>query len=83
MIDVASAVEYLHYGYSESIVHCDIKPSNVLLDNDMVAHVADFGVAKFLSGSNVITQTMTLATIGYMAPGKFLIFMSFLVYNIS
>ncbi|KAL6282483.1 hypothetical protein ACE6H2_013412 [Prunus campanulata] len=68
MIDVASALEYLHHGYSVPIVHCDMKPSNILLDDDMVAHVADFGIAKLLGGGDSITQTMTLATIGYMAP---------------
>ncbi|KAI5331776.1 hypothetical protein L3X38_021916 [Prunus dulcis] len=68
MIDVAAAVEYLHYGYSIPIVHCDMKPSNILLDDDMVAHVADFGIAKLLGGGDSITQTITLATVGYMAP---------------
>ncbi|KAI5331781.1 hypothetical protein L3X38_021907 [Prunus dulcis] len=68
MIDAASALEYLHHGYSIRIVHCDLKPSNILLDDDMVAHVADFGIAKLLDGGDSITQTMTLATIGYMAP---------------
>ncbi|KAF5472306.1 hypothetical protein F2P56_009035 [Juglans regia] len=68
MIDVASALEYLHYGFSAVIVHCDLKPSNVLLDVDMVAHVADFGMAKLLGDENSMMQTMTLATLGYMAP---------------
>ncbi|CAL2279207.1 unnamed protein product [Prunus armeniaca] len=68
MADVAAAVEYLHHGYSVPIVHCDLKPSNILLDDDMVVHVADFGIAKLLGGGDSITQTMTLATIGYMAP---------------
>ncbi|KAI5331350.1 hypothetical protein L3X38_021476 [Prunus dulcis] len=68
MIDAASALEYLHHGYSIPIVHCDMKPSNILLDDEMVAHVADFGIAKLLGGGDSITQTMTLATIGYMAP---------------
>ncbi|KAL6273052.1 hypothetical protein ACE6H2_023744 [Prunus campanulata] len=68
MVDVALALEYLHHGYSIPIVHCDMKPSNVLLDDDMVAHVADFGIAKLLGGGDSITQTLTLATVGYMAP---------------
>jgi LRR receptor-like serine/threonine-protein kinase FLS2 len=69
MIDVASALEYLHYGYSTPIVHCDLKPTNILLDEDMVAHVADFGIAKLLGDGDSMMRTMTLATIGYMAPG--------------
>lgn len=70
MIDVALALEYLHYGYSMPIVHCDLKPNNVLLDEDMVAHVADFGIARLMARGNSMTRTMTLATIGYMAPGN-------------
>nr|WAU86964.1 birch protein [Betula platyphylla] len=69
MIDVASALEYLHHGYSTPIVHCDLKPNNILLDEDMVAHVADFGIAKLLGDGDSLMHTMTLATIGYMAPG--------------
>ncbi|PRQ24919.1 putative protein kinase RLK-Pelle-LRR-XII-1 family [Rosa chinensis] len=68
MIDVASALEYLHHGYEVAIVHCDLKPSNILLDDDMVAHVADFGIARLLGEGDSMTQTMTLATIGYIAP---------------
>ncbi|XP_052296363.1 probable LRR receptor-like serine/threonine-protein kinase At3g47570 isoform X6 [Citrus sinensis] len=69
MIDVASALEYLHFGYAAPVIHCDLKPSNVLLDNNMVAHLSDFGMAKLLLGEDqFLTQTQTLATIGYMAP---------------
>ncbi|KAM4108678.1 hypothetical protein ACB094_03G063100 [Castanea mollissima] len=68
MIDVASSLEYLHHGCSLPIVHCDLKPNNILLNKDMVAHVSDFGISKFLGDEDSMTQTMTLATIGYMAP---------------
>ncbi|RVW32535.1 Receptor kinase-like protein Xa21 [Vitis vinifera] len=68
MIDVATAVEYLHHGYSESVVHCDLKPSNVLLDEEMVAHVNDFGIAKIFAKYKSMTQTATVGTMGYIAP---------------
>ncbi|XP_031474991.1 probable LRR receptor-like serine/threonine-protein kinase At3g47570 [Nymphaea colorata] len=68
MIDVACALEYLHYGCSETIVHCDMKPSNVLLDENMIAYVSDFGIAKVLVGQNSSTLTATLGTTGYIAP---------------
>ncbi|XP_027155993.1 probable LRR receptor-like serine/threonine-protein kinase At3g47570 [Coffea eugenioides] len=68
MIDVACALQYLHHGYTTPVIHCDLKPSNVLLDQDMVAHVSDFGIAKMLSEEETITHTNTLATLGYIAP---------------
>ncbi|XP_019223983.1 PREDICTED: probable LRR receptor-like serine/threonine-protein kinase At3g47570 [Nicotiana attenuata] len=68
MVDVASALEYLHHGYSVPVVHCDLKPSNVLLDNDMVGHLTDFGIAKLLTKEESIAHTTTFATIGYIAP---------------
>ncbi|KAL7170240.1 hypothetical protein ACSBR2_035163 [Camellia fascicularis] len=67
MIDVACAMEYLHHGYSMPVAHCDLKPSNELLDDDMVAHVSDFGFAKLLGGGESIAQTRTIATFGYIA----------------
>ncbi|XP_058722942.1 receptor kinase-like protein Xa21, partial [Vicia villosa] len=68
MIDVAYALEYLHHGSSITVVHCDLKPSNVLLDEDMVAHVRDFGISKLLDEEHSKTHTETLATLGYVAP---------------
>ncbi|KAG7963690.1 hypothetical protein I3843_09G131100 [Carya illinoinensis] len=65
MLDVASTLEYLHYGYSATIVNCDFKPSNILLDEDLVAHVANFGMEKLLGDGDSMIRTMTLATIEY------------------
>ncbi|XP_070665204.1 probable LRR receptor-like serine/threonine-protein kinase At3g47570 [Malus domestica] len=73
-IDVALALDYLHHHCETSIVHCDIKPSNVLLDEDMVAHVGDFGLARFLlAESDDPSQSETMSTrlkgsIGYIPP---------------
>ncbi|XP_024195836.1 receptor kinase-like protein Xa21 [Rosa chinensis] len=68
LIDIASALEYLHHGHAETVVHCDVKPGNVLLDEDMVAHLADFGLAKILAKNKDATQTRTIGTVGYAAP---------------
>ncbi|KAL2490823.1 putative LRR receptor-like serine/threonine-protein kinase [Abeliophyllum distichum] len=68
MIDVACALEYLHHGCPSPIAHCDLKPSNILLDEDMVAHIADFGIAKLFTEDQRISLTKTLGTIGYIAP---------------
>ncbi|KAL7154559.1 hypothetical protein ABFS83_03G009500 [Erythranthe nasuta] len=67
-IDVALALEYLHHYHTFPVVHCDIKPSNVLLDEDMVARVGDFGISKLFDHGEVAVQTKTIATIGYAAP---------------
>ncbi|PHT49646.1 hypothetical protein CQW23_09393 [Capsicum baccatum] len=68
MIDVACALEYLHHGCSLPVIHCDVKPSNVLLDEDMVAHLSDFGISKLLGEDQGDLYTKTLATLGYIAP---------------
>ncbi|PHT30251.1 hypothetical protein CQW23_30180 [Capsicum baccatum] len=68
MIDVACALEYLHHGCSSPVIHCDLKPSNVLLDEDMVARLSDFGISKLLGEDQGDLYTKTLATLGYIVP---------------
>ncbi|KAJ6824756.1 receptor kinase-like protein Xa21 [Iris pallida] len=69
-IDVASALEYLHHHGQDPIIHCDLKPSNILLDDDMTALVSDFGLARFINRSTTSsTSSFGLkGTIGYIAP---------------
>ncbi|XP_008385914.1 probable LRR receptor-like serine/threonine-protein kinase At3g47570 [Malus sylvestris] len=73
-IGVASALDYLHHHCETAIVHCDLKSSNVLLDEDMVAHVGDFGLARFLfepPNDPAFSQTMSSqlkGSIGYIPP---------------
>ncbi|XP_038709401.1 probable LRR receptor-like serine/threonine-protein kinase At3g47570 [Tripterygium wilfordii] len=68
MIDVARGLEYLHFHCAKPVVHCDLKPGNVLLDEDMLARISDFGLAKSLSDGDVMQETTTLGTLGYIAP---------------
>lgn len=76
-IDVASAVDYLHHHFHNPIVHCDLKPSNVLLHNDLNAHVGDFGLARFIPEASIrshLNQSSSVGlkgTVGYAAPGIF------------
>lgn len=63
-IDVAFALDYLHHHHGASVAHCDLKASNVLLDDDMVAHVGDFGLAKFFTEANNAIHTSQSSSIG-------------------
>ncbi|PNX71478.1 kinase-like protein [Trifolium pratense] len=63
IIDVASALHYLHHECGQLVLHCDLKPSNVLIDEDIIAHVSDFGIARLVSAIDGIK-----GNVGYAPP---------------
>ncbi|XP_059318609.1 putative receptor-like protein kinase At3g47110 [Lycium ferocissimum] len=73
-IDVAHAICYLHHESETPVVHCDLKPGNILLDADMTAKVGDFGIAKLMMETNGDTITSISSShalkgsIGYIPP---------------
>ncbi|KAJ9177986.1 hypothetical protein P3X46_009908 [Hevea brasiliensis] len=73
VIDIASAIDYLHHDCDVPVVHCDLKPSNILLDEDLTAKVGDFGLARLLmekaGDQTSISSTHVLkGSIGYIPP---------------
>jgi serine/threonine protein kinase len=69
-VDIADALCYLHTNSVPLIVHCDVKPSNVLLGEDMRAVLADFGLAKLLLQPRSHDTICLRGTIGYVPPGN-------------
>ncbi|TYI97290.1 hypothetical protein E1A91_D01G133500v1 [Gossypium mustelinum] len=72
-IDVASALDYLHHDCEVPVVYCDLKPSNILLDQDMTAKVGDFGLARLLmdkssSQPSISSTNILKGYIGYIPP---------------
>jgi serine/threonine protein kinase len=80
LVNVADALDYLHNGTERSIIHCDLKPTNILLDNDMTARLGDFGISIVFNNSRSTTveescsysSNIPKGTIGYIAPGIFI-----------
>ncbi|KAG5222020.1 L-type lectin-domain containing receptor kinase [Salix suchowensis] len=71
-LGVARGIEYLHQGCDMQILHFDIKPHNILLDEKFVPKVSDFGLAKlYPTNNNTVPLTAARGTIGYMAPELF------------
>ncbi|XP_039689625.1 rust resistance kinase Lr10 [Medicago truncatula] len=71
-LGVARGISYLHQGCGMQILHFDIKPHNILLDENFVPKVSDFGLAKLYPiDKSIATLTAARGTIGYMAPELF------------
>ena len=79
---MACALDYLHHHCEMAFIHCDLKPSNILLDGDLCAHVSDFGLVKIYSttyGISIHQQSSSIGirgTIGYVAPGNCLLLLT-------
>ncbi|KAL3747772.1 hypothetical protein ACJRO7_016562 [Eucalyptus globulus] len=69
--NVARGLSYLHDDCTRHIIHCDIKPQNILLDGSLTAKISDFGLAKLLMVNQTRTITGVRGTRGYLAPEWF------------
>ena len=71
-LGVARGIEYLHRGCEMQILHFDIKPHNILLDENFIPKVSDFGLAKLYPANNsIVSLTAATGTLGYIAPELF------------
>ncbi|KAK7340944.1 hypothetical protein VNO77_21662 [Canavalia gladiata] len=71
-IGIARGLDYLHRGCSTRILHLDIKPQNILLDEDFCPKISDFGLAKICQKKeSIVSLVGTRGTIGYIAPEVF------------
>ncbi|KAH0713539.1 hypothetical protein KY289_009498 [Solanum tuberosum] len=66
--DIARGLLYLHDECDTQIIHCDIKPQNILMDDQYCAKISDFGMAKLLKKDQTRTYTGIRGTRGYVAP---------------
>ncbi|KAK4608151.1 hypothetical protein RGQ29_001816 [Quercus rubra] len=71
-LGVARGIEYLHRGCDMQILHFDIKPHNILLDENFTPKVSDFGLAKLYPiDDSIVSLTAARGTLGYIAPELF------------
>nr|XP_023916205.1 LEAF RUST 10 DISEASE-RESISTANCE LOCUS RECEPTOR-LIKE PROTEIN KINASE-like 2.1 [Quercus suber] len=71
-VGVARGLDYLHRGCSTRILHFDIKPQNILLDDDFCPKISDFGLAKLCKKKeSIVSMLGARGTIGYIAPEVF------------
>lgn len=67
-LGVARAIAYLHEECLEWVLHCDIKPENILLGDDFCPKISDFGLAKLKKKEDIVSMSNIRGTRGYMAP---------------
>ncbi|KAM0864646.1 hypothetical protein ACQ4PT_043783 [Festuca glaucescens] len=67
-IGIADGLAYLHHDWERQIVHCDLKPTNILLDDEMNAYLGDFGIASLVGHLSSNTSIGLKGAIGYIAP---------------
>lgn len=67
-LDIAHALAYLHDQCVPRVLHRDVKPSNILLDNNLNAYLSDFGLSRLLGTSETHATTGVAGTFGYLAP---------------
>lgn len=71
-LGVARGIDYLHHGCDMQILHFDIKPHNILLDEKFNPKISDFGLAKlYPTDGSIVNLTAARGTMGYMAPEMF------------
>ncbi|XP_059649801.1 G-type lectin S-receptor-like serine/threonine-protein kinase At5g24080 [Cornus florida] len=67
-LGVARAIAYLHEECLEWVLHCDIKPENILIGDDFCPKISDFGLAKLRKKEDMVSMSRVRGTRGYMAP---------------
>lgn len=67
-VEIARGIHYLHEECQTRIIHCDIKPQNILMDESWCAKISDFGLSKLLKTDQTRTFTVARGTRGYVAP---------------